>query len=306
MFPMANTRLLTVVVTDLVGSTDTIARLGAEAGESWRKAHLELLRAVLSAAGGREIQHTGDGLLLAFESASQAVACTKAMQERVARASGRRDALAPLSVRIGIAVGEVSEDAEGVHGLVVVEAARLCAAAKGGQVLATALVQALCAGHSEHQFASVGSLELKGLPAPVAAVEVACAAESTSGVPFPLRLGELGQGAFVGRTAERESLAAAWRDACQGQRKIALLAGEPGIGKTRLAAELAREAHAAGIARPLRPLRRGPRRAVSAVGPGARATTPCTPPSRSFARSSKNRDPRWRAFSRNSRGASRS
>ena len=104
MFPMADTRLLTVVVTDLVGSTDTIARLGAEAGESWRKGHLELLRAVLSAAGGREIQHTGDGLLAAFESASQAVACTKAMQERIARANRRRDLLAPLSVRIGVAL----------------------------------------------------------------------------------------------------------------------------------------------------------------------------------------------------------
>jgi len=243
---MADTRVLTVVVTDLVGSTDTIARLGAEAGESWRKGHLELLRAVLSTAGGREIQHTGDGLLLAFESASRAVACTKAMQERVARASRRRDALAPLSVRIGISAGEVTEDSEGVHGLVVVEAARLCAAAKGGQVLGTTLVQMLCAGHAEHQFASVGSLELKGLPAPIAAVEVVCAAESTSAVPFPLRLGELRQGAFVGRTVERESLAAAWHDACQGQRKIALLAGEPGIGKTRLAAERAHEAHAAG------------------------------------------------------------
>src|SRR5271167_1700820 len=115
---MADTRVLTVVITDLVGSTDTIVRLGAEAGESWRKGHLELLRAVLSAAGGREIQHTGDGLLLAFESASKAVACTKAMQERIARANRRRDLLAPLSVRIGIAVGEASEDAEGVHGLV--------------------------------------------------------------------------------------------------------------------------------------------------------------------------------------------
>jgi len=76
MFPMADARVLTVVITDLVGSTETIARLGAESGEAWRKGHLELLRAVLSAAGGREIQHTGDGLLLAFESASQAVACT--------------------------------------------------------------------------------------------------------------------------------------------------------------------------------------------------------------------------------------
>jgi class 3 adenylate cyclase len=135
---MANKRLLTVVVTDLVGSTRTITHLGTETGEAWRAGHLELLRAALVSTGGREIQHRGDGLPAAFESASQAVACTKAMQERIARASRRRDALAPLSVRIGVSAGEVTEDAEGIHGLVVVEAARLCASAKGGQVLVSA------------------------------------------------------------------------------------------------------------------------------------------------------------------------
>jgi class 3 adenylate cyclase/tetratricopeptide (TPR) repeat protein len=243
---MTNTRVLTVIVTDLVGSTETIARLGAQAGETWRKGHLELLRGALAAGRGREIQHTGDGLLAAFESASEAVTCAKGMQKRIARENRRRDLLAPLSVRIGLSAGEVTEDSEGVHGLVVVEAARLCAAAKGGQVLATTLVQALCAGHSEHQFASVGSLELKGIPAPVAVVEVTCETERANAVPLPLRLGELGQGAFVGRASERERLAAAWREVSQGERRIALVAGEPGIGKTRLASELAREAHAAG------------------------------------------------------------
>ena len=243
---MGAPRLLTVVVTDLVGSTETIARLGAESGEAWRKAHLELLRAVLSAAGGREVQHTGDGLLLAFESASQAVACAKAMQERVAREGRRRDALAPLSVRVGVSAGEVSEDAEGIHGLVVVEAARLCAFATGGQILGTAIVQMLCAGHPEHEFVSAGSLELKGLPKALAAVEIAWGTQSEGVLPFPLRLGELGHSTFVGRAAERERLSAAWREACQGQRRCTLLAGEPGIGKTRLAGELAHAAHSEG------------------------------------------------------------
>jgi len=73
------------------------------------------------------------------------------MQRRIARANGRRDALAPWAVRIGIAVGEATEDTEGVHGLVVVEAARLCAAARGGQILATALVETLCAGRGDHR-----------------------------------------------------------------------------------------------------------------------------------------------------------
>ncbi len=233
---MANTRVLTVLVTDLVGSTETIARLGAQAGEAWRKGHLDLLRGPLAAGRGREIQHTGDGLLVAFESASEAVACAKGMQERVARANRRRDLLAPLSVRVGLSAGEVTEDSEGVHGLVVVEAARLCAAAKGGQVLASVLVQALCAGHVEHQFASIGSLELKGIPAPVTAFEIAWETASVNSVPLPPHLGEIARLTFVGRGAERGELAAAWQSACGGERRVVFLAGEPGIGKTRLAA----------------------------------------------------------------------
>jgi hypothetical protein len=168
------------------------------------------------------------------------------MQERIARASRRRDALAPLSVRIGVAVGEASEDAEGVHGLVVVEAARLCAAAKGGQILASGLVEALCAGRGGHRFASVGSLELKGLPAPVPSVEVLWESARTSSVPLPAALAEATRSSFVGRADERHRLADALRAAAGGERRVVLVAGEPGIGKTRLAAELAREAHAAG------------------------------------------------------------
>ncbi|HVP14230.1 MAG TPA: AAA family ATPase [Terriglobales bacterium] len=243
---MSNARLLAVLVTDVVGSTETIARLGAKAGEDWRRAHLEVLREALAATGGREIQHTGDGLLAAFEGASQAVGCAKLMQERVRRANRRRDAVAALSVRIGIALGEATEDAEGIHGLVVIEATRLCAAAKGGQILATALVQALCAGHSEHQFVPAGSLELKGLPAPVPSVEVLWESARTSSVPLPAALAEATQLSFVGRAAEREKLSELWRTAQAGERRAALIAGEPGIGKTRLAAELAHSAAVAG------------------------------------------------------------
>jgi class 3 adenylate cyclase/tetratricopeptide (TPR) repeat protein len=243
---MAGARLLAVLVTDLVGSTETIARLGAKAGEDWRRGHLELLREALAAAGGREIQHTGDGLLAVCEGASQAVVCAKAMQERIARANRRRDVVAASLVRIGIAVGEAMEDAEGVHGLVVIEATRLCAAARGGQILGTALVQALCTGHAEHQFGPTGSLGLKGLPTPVASVEVLWESSRTSSVPLPAALAEAARSAFVGRADERQRLAGALRAATVGERRFVLVAGEPGIGKTRLAAELARSAADAG------------------------------------------------------------
>ena len=243
---MSGPRLLAVVYTDLVGSTETVARLGPQDGEDWRKRHLAVLREGLASHGAREIQHFGDGLLVVCESASDAVGCAVAMQQRVARANQRRDALAAVSVRIGVSAGEGTEDSEGVHGLVVVEAARLCSAAKGGQILASSLVEVLCAGRGGHRFAPVGSLELKGLPAPVPSMEVLWESERTSSVPMPAALAEAGRSAFVGRADERQRLTAALRAAAGGERRIVLVAGEPGIGKTRLAAEVAREAFELG------------------------------------------------------------
>src|SRR4030095_3678387 len=105
-------------------------------------------------------------------SASDAVACAVGLQQRVAQASQRRDAGAPAAARVAGAAGEAREDAGGVRGWVVVEAAGLCSAAKPGQILASAMVEALAAG-GPHRFASIGELTLKGLPAPVAAREVA-------------------------------------------------------------------------------------------------------------------------------------
>ncbi len=240
-------RLVTVLFTDLVASTETVARLGPEAGQAWRLGHLDLLREALAGAGGRELQAFGDGLLVLFEAASAAVACAAAMQQRVARANARRDALAETAVRVGIALGEATEDEQGVHGLVVVEAARLCAAAKGGQIVASALVETLSAGRARQRFSSLGALELKGLPAPVAVVEVEWReASAAAPIAFPAALAEAARLPFVGRAAERAKLTALWQRVQAGERSLALIAGEPGIGKTRLAAELAGTAAEAG------------------------------------------------------------
>jgi len=241
---VATSRLLAILFADLVDSTETLARLGPEAGEDWRKRFLAVMREALAATHGHEVQHTGDGLFAAFDSASDAVACGVGIQQRVAQASQRRDAGAPAAARVAVAAGEAREDAEGVHGLVVVEAARLCAAAKPGQILASALVEALASG-GPHRFAPVGDLTLKGLPAPVAAREIAWQSTGAS-IPLSPRVAELARGTFVGRAAERARVDAALAAARRGERQLVLLAGEPGIGKTRLASEVARDAHAAG------------------------------------------------------------
>jgi len=107
------------------------------------------------------------------------------------------------------------------------------------------LVRGMARSRGGHTFASVGELTLKGLPEPLAACEVKWEA-LVVGMPLPPRLATTQTAAMVGRAAEQEVLTRAWDRVKSGARQIVLLAGEPGIGKTRLASEAALVCHADG------------------------------------------------------------
>jgi predicted ATPase len=94
----------------------------------------------------------------------------------------------------------------------------------------------------------VGEFELKGLPEPVTAVEISWrrSPASSGGLPFPELLGMASGLGFAGRTSEQELLAGTWKEAAAGGRRCVVLAGEPGVGKTRLAGEFARRVHEGG------------------------------------------------------------
>jgi tetratricopeptide (TPR) repeat protein len=92
-------------------------------------------------------------------------------------------------------------------------------------------------GRSRVRFADIGPLRLKGFPEPVPTCEVAWEALPPH-VPLPTLLTEMGP-VFVAREAEMERLEQLWKEAVAGDLRVGLLAGEPGVGKTRLAAELA-------------------------------------------------------------------
>ena len=152
----------------------------------------------------------------------------------------------PVQIRVGVSSGEATRENGDLYGPPVVEAARLCAAAAAGQILVSEVVRLLARGKG-HTFTSVGELTLKGLPEPVPACEVKWEPLApAAGVPLPPRLAATPALGLFGRSAEQEVLAKAWSHAKDGQRQLVLLAGEPGIGKTRLAAEMARAAHADG------------------------------------------------------------
>jgi class 3 adenylate cyclase/tetratricopeptide (TPR) repeat protein len=230
----------TVLFTDLVGSTDLLSRLGEAAFDEVRRAHFAILREALARHGGEEVKTLGDGVLAVFGSASDAVAGAVAIQGAVDRQARRGPV--PLSVRVGLALGDVSFEEEDVFGTPVVEAARLVATAAPGQILATAAVRWAGGSRSGASFTDRGLVELKGLPEPVPTCEVLWPRLPAAPVPLPSVLGGRGR-IFVGREDELGRLRQRWKAVEAGERHVVFVGGEPGVGKTRLATELARGLH---------------------------------------------------------------
>jgi class 3 adenylate cyclase len=234
-----------VLFTDLVGSTELRGRLGEEAADELRRKHDQLLAQAVEANNGRLVKGLGDGVMATFAGAADAVVAAVAIQQAVDRLNRSGKSPVPLAVRVGLSAGDVAFEDEDVHGTPVIEAARLCGAAGGAEILVSEMVRWLARAGASQVFTSVGNLELKGLADPVPAVRVEWEPAAVSTVPMPALLTELGR-IFVGRDAELDRLGQLWKEAAAGERRVALLAGEPGVGKTRLAAELSSKAHAEG------------------------------------------------------------
>ena len=239
----------TVVIcfTDIVDSTQLLSRIGDEAFDEVRRRHFEALERQVDAHGGEVVKSLGDGLMTAFGSASDAVSAGVAMQRAVHAAS--RSETEAVSVRVGISAGDATQEEDGDwFGTPVVESARLCSAAASGQILVSEVVRLLAGSRGGHDFRSVGTLELKGLPEPVGAAEVVWTpAAATLAVPLPGPLApDEGELPFSGRADALEELRVQWKAAAAGERRVVMIAGEPGVGKTRLVSELARAVHADG------------------------------------------------------------
>ena len=241
----SGTGTATILFTDLVDSTAQRAALGEEAAERIRQAHERLLAEAVTAQSGTVVKNTGDGIMATFASAAQAVGAAVAIQQAV-HGHNRRAAGARLAVRVGISLGDVTWEGSDCFGIPVIEAARLCAAAEGGQILAADLVRLTARGRGGHAFSPIGPVAAKGLPEPIATCAVVWEPLAEASVPLPPRIGTRPAFAMFGRGAEAEALAVAWAKAQDGKRQVVLLSGEPGIGKTRLATETARAAHADG------------------------------------------------------------
>lgn len=236
----------TFLFTDLVGSTELLGRVGEAQMETIRRTHFAVLRAAIEASGGREVKNLGDGLMVAFASPSDAVACGAAMQRGVERQNRRGGP--ELAIRIGVDLGETTEEEGDFFGGPVVAAKRLCDAAGCGEILVSDLVRALAAPHSTHVFRAVGPVALKGLPQPVPAFTVVWSTPEHEPLPLPPMVTALSDDRppFIGRRAEWAVLEQTWERARHGRWQLLFLGGESGIGKTRLACEFARDAWTKG------------------------------------------------------------
>ncbi len=240
----------TVLFLDVVDSTALRSRLGDDDADALQGRVDALVARVVDDHQGVVVKGLGDGSMCAFEGAADAVGAAVAMQqviERLRRRGGE------VQVRVGLAVGDAAAEGDDLFGTPVVEAARLCATALPDQILCTQVTQLIAGSRVEAAYTPVGALELKGLPDPVPTVEVVWepllddgAATAVDLLPLPTLLVSAHRLAFTGRAAELAALDKAWQTARAGERTLALLAGEPGIGKSRLAAELGRRAHADG------------------------------------------------------------
>lgn len=229
-----------MLFTDLADSTGRRVRSGEEAADAIRLRHDRLVRSAIVSEGGRVAKHTGDGVMAIFTGASEAITAAVAIQQVIDVHNARSDD-EPLQVRIGLSVGDVAIEGEDCFGLPVVEAQRLESAAKPGQILISSLVRALARGRGGHEFRPLGALDLKGLDAPLEAEEVAWTPldKNVAASDRPPALMQRGGFAFAGRRSERQALEEVWAQGVAGACRLVFLAGEPGIGKTRLASEFA-------------------------------------------------------------------
>ena len=145
--------------TDIVGSTEMTARLGDAAALELVRVHNALVRRGLALHHGREVKHTGDGIMAVFDEVADAVRAAADIQRRFA--SYNAEASEALRVRIGIHAGEPVADQNDLFGATVQLAHRLCSEAEADGIMVTGVVREL-SDEDKARFVALGERRLKG------------------------------------------------------------------------------------------------------------------------------------------------
>jgi class 3 adenylate cyclase len=167
----SETAVRAIVFTDICGSVAMTQLLGDDGHMAILRDHNTIVRNELTATGGREVKHTGDGVMAAYTSVTAAVAFAAAVQQALHKRN--QVETVRLDVSIGISAGEpVTDDNDDLFGAAVQLAARLCDAADAGEVAVSVAVRELCIG-KPFRFEDRDPLALKGMPEPTRAYTLA-------------------------------------------------------------------------------------------------------------------------------------
>lgn len=153
-----------ILFTDIEASTKVTHTIGDEAAHKLVRTHDTIVRKALAGTDGKEVKHTGDGIMAVFQSASAALD-SAILTQRVLAAFNKKSAKR-LRVSIGINAGEPIVENDDLFGSAVQVAARLCERAAGGEILVSEVIRLLLMG-KRYEFIDMGHLELKGIQYPV-------------------------------------------------------------------------------------------------------------------------------------------
>jgi serine/threonine protein kinase/DNA-binding beta-propeller fold protein YncE/class 3 adenylate cyclase len=255
------TGLQTFLFADVRGYTRFTSERGDEAAAQLVERFAVLARETVSARGGEVIELRGDEALAVFGSVRNALHAALELQGRFAEATDA-DPMLPLLVGIGLDAGESVPVSGGYRGGALNLAARLCGLAGRGEVLASEAVAHLARKVEGLVYIERGPVEIKGLVEPVRVVQIVPASDTAAdpgaistaapvsserSLPIGNFLGSLPSGTIVGREEEVGAILTAVDTVVEGTGQLLLLAGQRGVGKTRLAQEATLIAHKRGF-----------------------------------------------------------
>jgi class 3 adenylate cyclase/tetratricopeptide (TPR) repeat protein len=256
----AGTEVRTFLIADVRGYTSFTLEHGDQAAAGLATRFAEVADTAVRARDGNVIELRGDEALAVFTSARQALRAAVDLQSGFA---AERDV--PLKVGIGLDAGEAIPVGAGFRGAALNLAARLCSLAGPGEILASDTVANLARKMDGLEYADRGAVQLKGFTDPVNVVIVKPSTGASSqpvsdqqqhpegdqvevpGLPIGGYLGSLPTNPLVGREVELARVLSLAEGAANGAGKLVVFAGEPGVGKTRLAQEVTLHVRNAGF-----------------------------------------------------------
>ncbi|HLL91649.1 MAG TPA: nickel-binding protein [Solirubrobacteraceae bacterium] len=167
--PYVESAFRAILFTDMVDSTRITQQLGDREAMQLLRQHDSIVRSALAQFGGSEVKHTGDGIMAAFASASQAVRA--AIQVQQALQAHNETEQSRFHVRIGVAAGEPVTEQDDLFGAAVQQAARLCTCAEPDCIVVSSGIHDLCRGKGI-RFSDAGLIAVKGFAEPIGHFEV--------------------------------------------------------------------------------------------------------------------------------------